>query len=438
MPRLLVHFARFGPYHLARLDAAAAVLGQSGWEVLGLETGGSDVTYAWREESKADRSWQRHTVFPGEAAERIPASRLVDGIAAALDRLKPDAVAIAGWGSPDARVCLAWCRKHGVKAIVMSETREADGRRVWWKEFLKSRIIRRFDAALVGGKSHRDYLVKLGLPAERIRFGYNVVDNAYFAAESAKYRCFGVSGGGLSQGSGNEEPSTKHQAQDSKSQAPGTKNQEQTPYFLASNRFIDRKNLARLIDAYASYLQQSTINNQQSTIVNQSAPWPLCLLGDGELKASLIAQCQELGLQVAECAPWESDRITESPNHRITVHFPGFRQIDELPRFYAHAGCFVHPALEEPWGLVINEAMACGLPILSGNNVGAAEELVDEGVNGWTFDAENVDEIARLMGRISAFNFQLSAFGAASARILEERCPTAAFGQGLAELLRES
>lgn len=44
--------------------------------------------------------------------------------------------------------------------------------------------------------------------------------------------------------------------------------------------------------------------------------------------------------------------------------------------------------------------MACGLPILSGNNVGAAEKLVDEGINGWTFDSENVEEISAVMQRM--------------------------------------
>jgi glycosyltransferase involved in cell wall biosynthesis len=92
--------------------------------------------------------------------------------------------------------------------------------------------------------------------------------------------------------------------------------------------------------------------------------------------------------------------------------------------------------LEEPWGLVINEAMACGLPILSSHNVGAAEELVDDAVNGWKFDPENVGEMAQLMAGISAADFPLSAFSIASRRILEERCPTQVFGRGLAELLK--
>ncbi len=75
-----------------------------------------------------------------------------------LDELKPDAVAVAGWAAADALACLSWCRKHKVRRFVMSETREADGTRVWWKEQIKRYLIPRFDGALVGGKSLLDYI----------------------------------------------------------------------------------------------------------------------------------------------------------------------------------------------------------------------------------------------------------------------------------------
>ena len=400
MPTIAIQFARFGPYHLARIESAAKALAETNWDVIGMETAGTDATYAWKEET-GQQSWKRHTVFPNEEWESIPPARAREGMRDALDDLKPDAVCISGWGSPDARACLDWCRKNGAKAIVMSETREADGKRVWWKEWIKSRLIRRFDAALVGGASQRDYLIKLGLPADRIQVGYNVVNNHFFSEAAQQYR-------------------------DADAQLTIR------PYFLASNRFIERKNLSRLIEAYARYL------NPKSKIQNpKSPPWNLCLLGDGVLKAKLIEHCRELGLEVKECAPWEdsdSSKI-QSPKSKI-VYFPGFRQIEELPRFYAHAGCFVHPALEEPWGLVINEAMACGLPIISSYNVGAAEELIDDGANGFRFDPKNSADIVEKMSAICSSPSNET--GQASWRILNERYPTKKFGQGLAASLVNS
>jgi glycosyltransferase involved in cell wall biosynthesis len=396
---LIIQFARYGPYHNARLRAAHEVLAPLGWEVYGLEIAGTDATYAWDENKLESDGVRVITAFPGRVHEEITAAECRDVVFPLLDKLAPAAIAIAGWASPDASACLSWCRKHDVRRIVMSETRESDGKRVWWKELIKRYLISRFDAALVGGKSHRDYCVKLGIPTDKIQFGYNVVDNVYFAEELLKVGRSKVEG------------------------------QDVRPYFLASNRFIKRKNLVRLVEAYFSYIQQSTIDNQQSTI------WNLCLLGDGELKGALIELCQQLELSIVESAPWELQLPTAS-GQLPTVYFPGFCQIEALPKFYACAACFIHPALEEPWGLVINEAMASGLPILSGDNVGAAEELVDDGVNGWKFDASDVESIADCLSKVAALDAaHRMAMGAASAKILQERCPTEAFGRGLAAIL---
>jgi glycosyltransferase involved in cell wall biosynthesis len=107
-----------------------------------------------------------------------------------------------------------------------------------------------------------------------------------------------------------------------------------------------------------------------------------------------------------------------------------------LPHFYATAGAFIHPALEEPWGLVINEAMASGLPVLSGSNVGAAAELIEAGCNGWTFDAWDCADIAAALRRLSDLDeTQRRDMGLASREILERKVPTAAFGTGMLEIL---
>lgn len=402
MKNLAIHFARFGPYHAARLRSAAVACRVLGWNVFGLEIASSDFTYAWdrldHHQLEPNGSLSITTIFPGRAYESISERELCRGVHETLNRLKPDAVAIAGWRSADARESLKWCKKNGAIAILMSETRKADGLRVWWKETWKSSIVRQFDAAIVGGKSHRDYLTNLGMPKEFIEFGYDIVDNDYFAAESANDR--------------------------------GIVNQDVNLYFLASNRFIPRKNLRRLVDAYREY-----VNHHQITYKESLRAWDLCLLGDGKLKRSLMDQCRTSKLNVSESAPWEGrSSLQKDP----TVFFPGFRQIEELPRFAARAGCFVHPAISEPWGLVINEAMACGLPIVSSKNVGAAEELVDHGINGFVFPPLHTSELARRLEQVADPSFPRSNFGDASRRIVSERVPTDAFGNGMARILEEA
>ncbi len=393
MPTVAIQFARLGPYHIARINSAVEALAETRWNVVALETAGIDITYAWKKET-GKQSWTRHTIFPDAERESIPSRTIKSRFTTVLDQLQPDAIAIAGWGSPDARACLSWCKKNGAKAIVMSETREADGQRTWWKEIIKQRLVSQFDAGLVGAHSHRDYLVKLGLPSEAIQFGYNVVDNHYFTTKADRLR--------------QEDASLTLR-----------------PYFLASNRFIERKNLDRLVSAYTEAISDTDPS---------AKAWDLCLLGDGPLMPQLKTQVSNAGLTVAEVAPWET---REEDQGEPTVFFPGFRQIEELPRFYAHAGCFVHPALAEPWGLVINEAMACGVPILSSSNAGAAEELVIDGENGWKFDPKSSASIANSIVKITQLTAaQFTKVGHNSLVHLEKICPTRAFGDGLAKLLR--
>jgi glycosyltransferase involved in cell wall biosynthesis len=213
------------------------------------------------------------------------------------------------------------------------------------------------------------------------------------------------------------------------------------PYFLASNRFVERKNLGRLIQAYAKYAESFQQGAAKSI-------WPLVLLGDGELRGDLEALCGELGLRTTTGFSHGGTEHTEGKNLKLNsyklqtsrecglVVFTGFRQIAELPSFYAGAGAFVHPALEEPWGLVINEAMASGLPVLSSRNVGAAEELVVDGKTGYLFDPKSVEEMADAMVKIVAMTSEERlAMGRASYEHVERVAPLKAFGEGLAKLL---
>jgi len=188
-----------------------------------------------------------------------------------------------------------------------------------------------------------------------------------------------------------------------------------------------------------------------------SGVWPLVLLGEGKLREELEALCIELGLRTATsadaaCASRGSGNlircnnlvsnspslcsvssVVDSPMHPIDmglVVFAGFRQIEELPFFYRGAGAFIHPAISEPWGLVINEAMASGLPILSSKNVGAAEELVRDGINGFTFDPENIQELTSVLVTMAEMRVeQRAAMGEASRRMIADWGPER-FAQG--------
>lgn len=447
MKRLLLHFARFGPYHVARLKSACESLSSLGWQVHGLQVCSSDATYAW-EDPTSDESLLAaglptgciETLFPGRVYELISSAEIRGAMESALGRLNPDGIAIAGWASQDALACLSWCRRHDRTAILMSETRAVDGTRRWWKEVIKVRRVRRFDAAIVGAASHAEYLQRLGMPRSRIRMGYNVVDNVFFRDALERER----EGGGQFLDVSTE--ASGQMAHDRAVNESSDRLGERRPFLLASNRFVEIKNLHRAIEAFAGVCENSQMD--------------LCLLGDGPLRTSLIDHARALGMNVVEARPWD-DRRPESfksvgPDfepgvvHRegkkchpgnadlsgATVYFPGFQQIDALPAYYARAAAFFHPATSEPWGLVINEAMASGLPILASQNGGAAETLVVPGENGILFDPSDVDEMAAAIRKFSRMPPEdQRRWGRRSRELLEERAPTSAFGTALRQLL---
>jgi 1,2-diacylglycerol 3-alpha-glucosyltransferase len=363
MRKLCVQWPRLGPYHLARLRAAYTYLNPQGVEVVALETAGRDALYAW-EIQTAPEPFSREQVFPERVFEAIPPAEVEAGIAAALDRISPEAVAINSYSLPDARAALRWCRLNHRVAVLMTDSKEDDAPRVWWRERVKRLLVSQYDAAFVGGTPQRRYLEKLGLPAEVVFTGANAVDNAYFDEVANRL-----------QSGGHSPPDL-----------PGL--HSTTPYFLAVNRLLPLKNLDRLLLAYARY-RTSTSN-----------PWRLLLVGDGPDRARLEKLVGEEEI--------------------AGVTFCGFHQRDALAVYYALAGAFVHPTLKDTWGLVVNEAMAAGLPVLVSERAGCAEDLVEEGLNGFTFDPERPERLTELMALLTAPGTNLDAMGR-HARIVSDR-----------------
>jgi len=389
--KVAVLFDNFGPYHLARLCAAASLS-----ELLAVEVAVRSAEYAWkgrRAEGKAESGKRKVesgndtprsafkivTLLENGTSREARRHDLVRKMAEALGDFKPQVVFVPGWSSKAAFAAMDWCVRHQVPIVAMSESTEWDEKRAFLREWVKMKIVHLSSSSLVGGSPHKEYIARLGMAPDTIFTGYDAVDNPYFADRTAEVG----------------------------DQRSRIRNQNRLPenYFLASARFIGKKNLPRLISAYSVYVRKSKIKNQKSKI------WSLVLLGDGPLRETLNAQLSTLSLH---------DR----------VQMPGFIQYPDLPVYYNSAKAFIHASTTEPWGLVVNEAMASGLPVLVSNRCGCAADLVQEGVNGYTFDPYNVEEIAPLMIKISDSNFPLSAFGSASRRIISNWGPRR-FAQGL-------
>jgi glycosyltransferase involved in cell wall biosynthesis len=123
------------------------------------------------------------------------------------------------------------------------------------------------------------------------------------------------------------------------------------------------------------------------------------IVGDGELRAELEAACVRLGLA----------------GH---VLLPGAKRYDELPVYYGLASAFIHVSTTEQWGLVVNEAMASGLPVLVSNRCGCAVDLVEEGRNGYLFDPYKALTLPTIMQRLAVSGPALEDMGRASQQII--------------------
>jgi glycosyltransferase involved in cell wall biosynthesis len=88
-----------------------------------------------------------------------------------------------------------------------------------------------------------------------------------------------------------------------------------------------------------------------------------------------------------------------TPSMRERVRYAGFQAPDALPKFFAQADVFVLPSRYDGWGVVVNQALGAGLPIITSDQVGAAHDLLREGENGFTFPAGDANALASAMHR---------------------------------------
>ena len=368
-PAVAVVFHHIGPYHHARLNAAADRLSVTGieWSNKGYDAWGAAATPA---------RYAKLSLFP-EATDHYPGKvELRCAFSSALGQTNPDVVAVNGWNNFGSLIAAKCCVSRGMPMVVMSESSRQDEPRTWWKEAIKRRIVGLYSAALVGGQRHVEYLVELGIPRERVFIGYDVVDNDYLGRRAAEIR------------------NAKFELRN-KGGLPEN-------YFLASARFIEKKNLSTLIEAYAEYRRRSA--------VAAKVPWDLVLLGDGPLRETLNSQVSILNLNAH-------------------VHLPGFKSYDELPVYYALANALVHASTSEQWGLVVNEAIASGLPVIVSERCGCVPELVNG--NGFTFDPGNEHELAARLLEIASLSGEQRKHLADTSYMIAANFAPERFGEGL-------
>jgi glycosyltransferase involved in cell wall biosynthesis len=254
----------------------------------------------------------------------------------------------------------------------MQDSKLDDKPRRLAKEWLKYLLYKPYKAALVGTPRSREYLAFLGLPEERIVVGYDALSLDRVA------------------GLARAEP------------APlGVPHGER--HFTIIARFVPAKNLAMAIDAYAAFRREHPGTTRE-----------LHLCGSGPLEEGLKAQVARLGLE--------------------GVQFRGYLQEAEIAATLASTLALILSSTEEPFGLVVNEALALGVPVLLSENCGARDLLMRSAVNGYVFEPDNVDGLAHFMGLLHRDGDEWARLAANSQRF-RDAADTGWFVRGVLQVL---
>lgn len=357
--KVLWHWVSMGPYHFARMSALARM---PNIELTVVETTSSD-DHGWMRDAPIQNF--RMITISRDALSSQVLKDTRPALENALLRHRPDVfVSGASYSEPHSFSVVHRYKKDFPEglSLMWSESTEIDHPRYAPKEFIKSCFVSVFDGAVVAGEPHASYLKKLGMPAANIQVVGNCIDNDFFAARADEERC---------------EPG------DPDATIPRN-------FFLYVGRMIPVKNLPRLLEAYHLYR-------------SRGGSWDLVIIGNGPEEASLRQQAEDFGIK--------------------GICFAGLRQVNELPRYYARAKCLVLPSLSEPWGLVVNEAMASGIPVIVSNRCGCATDLVKEGVNGFLFDPLKPDRLAELFLTLSNGEVSIESMGANAREAVAEFSP---------------
>ena len=267
-----------------------------------------------------------------------------------------DAVIVNGWVVKSCLQALWACRRYRVPCLVRGESNTLRPR-AWYKRWIHRVLLSQYSAFLAIGKSNREFYLQNGVDESRIFMTPYGVDNAWFAAQAACHR-------------GNR---------------PALRRQWGIPedafVFLFSGKLIPKKRPQDVIRAMA--VAGGGVRSRH-----------LLMVGDGELRA----ECERLAAEVG-----------------TAVTFSGFLNQSEIPAAYACADCLVLPSdAGETWGLVVNEAMACGLPAIVSDHVGCQADLVEEGQTGAVVPLGDVEALGRVMARLAADGAARERMGAAA------------------------
>jgi len=332
----------------------------------------NDLKVLYMAETENIREWRVATeeiefdydiMFTGSIND-VSALQLARKTVHKLRIIDPEVVIIGGWDRVACWVALAWAQKRKKMAIVMVESHLLDKKRSKLKEIVKKIFVSRCDAVLAAGSRHRDYVIMLGARADRV-----FITKGVGGVDSSLYQ-------------------SALELKNSKAVVCEKMGIPPLNYFIYVGRFAPEKNLLLLLEVYSKLLNKGMQG------------WGLVLVGSGPLEAELKSFINE--------------------NNLDNVFLPGFMQKEKLIHYYAAADIFVLPSISETWGLVVDEAMSMGLPIIVSKVCGCYPDIVQDNVNGFSFSPENGEELFSIMNEIVEGKYDLKTMGSNSLAIISD------------------
>jgi glycosyltransferase involved in cell wall biosynthesis len=286
------------------------------------------------------------------------------GVWRELRAFRPDALVAYGYNSATVLLAAFWAARHRVPLLMRSDSNVVGEQgkphfRLAFKRLFLRWLARHVSGFLTVGTSNSQYWLRYGAKPEQIFSAGYAVDNDYFRLEADRYR------------------STRQQLK--------SENGWRYPYLLL---YVGRLSWEKGADVLIESVRR---------IFATRPDIGLLVVGDGPERATLRKQAHDLP----------------------QVFFLGFRDWSQLPAFYAVADLLVVPSRHEQWGLVVNEAMASGLPVLATRRVGAVQDLILEGQTGFVTPENDADALASAIDRACQSLERLGAMGEKARQLIQ-------------------
>jgi glycosyltransferase involved in cell wall biosynthesis len=302
---------------------------------------GFDRAFTW--DVPLTEGYESVTVRAAREGERIDSSHFmgldVPEIGAAIARTRPDVVLITGWYSVTLVRALYAARRLGVPILYRGDSHLLSGPRDWRRILWTVKtwfLLRKFAGFLSPGKRVSEYLDWFTVPDYRIFKVPHGIDNEMFARHAAPF----------------QEPSARAAARTAWGIDPAAF------VVLFVGKLVPSKRPLNVVRAVARLGPGAS----------------LLVVGSGPLEADVRQESQQLG---------------------VDLKLVGFLNQTELGKAYAVADCLALPSdFPETWGLVVNEALATGLPVIVSAAVGCAPDLVEDGVTGYQYPLGHIDAMA--------------------------------------------